>query len=711
MKRHHLPTLALLALGSAGAQCPVMPGEDTFPPPQTGTSGAGVVRVDGTDRSYRVIPEESRLLLLVQKKSARACTFFHDHAVAARAVTYSFSLDRQAPGSSTLTARVAAAGLDPDEATSRDSFPETAGTRMSERDRQDVRTNMLEQLDAAHHPELTFTARNLTTLEGAGQAEVTADIKGRTSVVPLQGVARWEGERLILDGTASLEGTPHDIPSGTFQDCIEPGMGMLLHVVLAPGEESRGDEVDVVPDFHREFFPGQADCGAVGFSDVARTFLVRCGGCHAATPTHGATVPLVTWEDFHYDTRMSPGRPLYLDVAERILDPGPRRMPPPDATPLTSDEVARILAWVASGAERRVCVAPGGPAPGGALPTVRAAAPRPPDGGSSSGSSCSPLGYGDVQPILATHCVSCHARGGPEVALEDYEDGLLHVTHAAYQPLNRWQASLARMEDQSMPPSAAGDDDEEVPRPTAAEVARMRRWVELGTPREGCGDGGVVLPDERDAGSPAPGAPDASPPPTHPDAGSTPLPDAGGAPDATPPRDGGIPSDDAGRTEAGTTTPDAGAHDDAGPPPTPDAGPPLNTCTSGEYWTRGDHGSSQMHPGGDCMGCHAQRGDGPRFTAAGTVMGALHDETDCLGVPELQVRITDAEGHVLELTTNQSGNFRTSSGIAMPYTAEVVDARGAVRRMQTPQSDGNCMRCHTMEGAHGAPGRIIPPPP
>jgi hypothetical protein len=131
-------------------------------------------------------------------------------------------------------------------------------------------------------------------------------------------------------------------------------------------------------------------------------------------------------------------------------------------------------------------------------------------------------------------------------------------------------------------------------------------------------------------------------------------------------------------------------------------------CTSDSYWEGGDRESSLMHPGLDCVACHADRGEGPQYEIAGTVMGGLYDVDDCNGVEDVVVRITDADGDVTELSTNSAGNFFLRSAVATPYTAE-IEYDGLVRRMVTPQTDGQCNACHTDVGASSAPGRVVTP--
>lgn len=137
---------------------------------------------------------------------------------------------------------------------------------------------------------------------------------------------------------------------------------------------------------------------------------------------------------------------------------------------------------------------------------------------------------------------------------------------------------------------------------------------------------------------------------------------------------------------------------------------PAN-CSTDSVWEGGDEESPEMHPGGNCIACHAEEGDAPRFNIAGTVMNDIHDDTDCNGVEGVTVEITGADGQVITLTTNAAGNFfrRESDGaVAMPYTAKLI-YQGRERAMATPQSTGACAACHSADGASGAPGRVLVP--
>jgi cytochrome c553 len=133
-------------------------------------------------------------------------------------------------------------------------------------------------------------------------------------------------------------------------------------------------------------------------------------------------------------------------------------------------------------------------------------------------------------------------------------------------------------------------------------------------------------------------------------------------------------------------------------------------CSTNSEWTQGDHESPLMHPGGTCIECHTSGGEGPKFTLAGTVMGATDDDTDCNGVESATVEITGADGKVTTLTTNAAGNFYIESQTALstPYTAKIIQG-GKERAMTAAQTVGDCNTCHTAEGANGAPGRILLP--
>lgn len=134
---------------------------------------------------------------------------------------------------------------------------------------------------------------------------------------------------------------------------------------------------------------------------------------------------------------------------------------------------------------------------------------------------------------------------------------------------------------------------------------------------------------------------------------------------------------------------------------------PTSTCSTGLEWT-GTRGSNFAHPGQDCIGCHTRENCRPSFTIAGTVNGALHEADDCAGVSGVVVEVTGADGAVLRLTTNASGNFFTQQRIALPYRVRLLSDAGTTE-MAGAQTSGQCASCHSAAGLNGAPGRILAP--
>lgn len=94
------------------------------------------------------------------------------------------------------------------------------------------------------------------------------------------------------------------------------------------------------------------------------------------------------------------------------------------------------------------------------------------------------------------------------------------------------------------------------------------------------------------------------------------------------------------------------------------------------------------------------------FTLAGTVYGgggsASRQANDRFGLPNAIVRITDAEGRVVEMTCNAVRVLYTESPVALPYTASIV-VDGKESKMLTPQtsSDSACLGAAALLGAPG----------
>jgi hypothetical protein len=106
-----------------------------------------------------------------------------------------------------------------------------------------------------------------------------------------------------------------------------------------------------------------------------------------------------------------------------------------------------------------------------------------------------------------------------------------------------------------------------------------------------------------------------------------------------------------------------------------------------------------MLPGSDCLACHAPGGarGAPTWTAGGTAFERKDGAAPLAGAT---VRITDAQGSVVEMTTNRVGNFYTRSALVPPLQAE-IEVNGVIRAMQGSVDTGACSSCHSCDGAAG----------
>ncbi len=169
-----------------------------------------------------------------------------------------------------------------------------------------------------------------------------------------------------------------------------------------------------------------------------------------------------------------------------------------------------------------------------------------------------------------------------------------------------------------------------------------------------------------------------------------------------------ITSGDAGGGDDGGAGDDGGGADGGGT----DGSSTAVVCTSGTTWTRGDRGSSLMHPGRACISCHDQNG-GPVLMIGGTVYPTEHEPDDCNGINGTalgtNVVITDANNKTYTIPVNSSGNFYSQNlNIATPFHAKVVTGTKE-RAMVAAQTSGDCNSCHTVTGTNAAPGRIMAP--
>lgn len=119
-----------------------------------------------------------------------------------------------------------------------------------------------------------------------------------------------------------------------------------------------------------------------------------------------------------------------------------------------------------------------------------------------------------------------------------------------------------------------------------------------------------------------------------------------------------------------------------------------------------------MAPGTACITCHLASKGGLLYIA-GTVYSDYHEPDLCLGVSDVKVQITDAQGASHQLDVDASGNFLDNDLLSLwpsPWTVAVT--RGAAMRpMVGTVTNGDCNSCHTAAGASNAPGRIIAPDP
>lgn len=138
-----------------------------------------------------------------------------------------------------------------------------------------------------------------------------------------------------------------------------------------------------------------------------------------------------------------------------------------------------------------------------------------------------------------------------------------------------------------------------------------------------------------------------------------------------------------------------------------------DSCASGLGWSRGDQGSDLMRPGGDCIRCHGQQGQGPLYEIAGTVYESLTEEDDCGGLEGATIEITDINDNVFTMTSNEAGNFfmtaEQAEGIQYPATVKAI-YDGRENRMLGLLPYGNCSDCHTRNGNWtAAGGRVYVP--
>lgn len=522
----------MVALATGAAQCPTTGSVDGGPI-ATNSTGCGTVSVGGTEGAYALDTEASSLLMLLPKNNSGAgCTLFHNHTIRARSVTYTYALNKDTPANSTLTATVFVAGLDNDDPGDFDEFPETSGGEVPpQRDRGTIRVNMMEEVDVQNHAEMTFTATNLSTLEGTGTANLEVGIKGRTSMSTLNATAVWEAGVLTITGTATLNGRAHDVPRASegLNRCIKSDMPLKLKLVFRPVPSCTVDQEapDAGARYQPTFIPPTGDCAATtGFHTVdpalglspQDVFLFRCGGCHTDPALRFSKVPLVTFENLRTDTAAHMGVPraqVAVDFSNPNRDPmaDGLAMPPPADGIINPDEWNLIKKWLDEGGHRTHCDG-ATPAP---VPAPRTLAPI-------ARANCAPPGTPSYQDVAIrcffgaqfgdggfdpacdfnnfnnAQCSGCHAQESNLLVLTSYQGGLRPTDHAFYKTtvgvltdggtlypgVPGWQAALLRVVDpatRSMPLGGLAEDSNE---PIQDRLDLIEQWVNAGFPEAPC---------------------------------------------------------------------------------------------------------------------------------------------------------------------------------------------------------------------------------
>lgn len=122
-----------------------------------------------------------------------------------------------------------------------------------------------------------------------------------------------------------------------------------------------------------------------------------------------------------------------------------------------------------------------------------------------------------------------------------------------------------------------------------------------------------------------------------------------------------------------------------------------------------DEFNAQHNQGKNCLECHS-------FTSAGTVFTNLHaaDYDEKSASRDYKIRLLLSNGNsIIYNKGNGYGNYKYSGdkNTISTFTAQVIDANGTVINQSRADSHNEnrlaCNRCHTQQGAHGAPGRIV----
>lgn len=113
-----------------------------------------------------------------------------------------------------------------------------------------------------------------------------------------------------------------------------------------------------------------------------------------------------------------------------------------------------------------------------------------------------------------------------------------------------------------------------------------------------------------------------------------------------------------------------------------------------------------MRPGDNCLRCHNDTGTvgAPTWSAAGTLFPSFAADPS-EGVADAVIRIADRDGTVVELTTNEAGNFYTAEPLLPPLHVTLIQGDRTLE-MPVPAPAGSCNACHSLPSVGGAQGRI-----
>jgi len=112
-----------------------------------------------------------------------------------------------------------------------------------------------------------------------------------------------------------------------------------------------------------------------------------------------------------------------------------------------------------------------------------------------------------------------------------------------------------------------------------------------------------------------------------------------------------------------------------------------------------EDGSATMRPGEACIACHADDGEAPTFSFAGTVFGA----DGVQGAEGVTVTVEDSAATTVEVTSNRAGNFFSETSLTPPFTVTLTSSGGATATMAIDATHGDCNLCHREGGDAGGP--------